>query len=746
MALVARSALEESNSSVLVAAIDVLHACLIQFDLMTDVDQVEWTPRDAQGHARVVAYIDEDEVSDVKDIADPIQALLFTQLPPRLLQLIDAQQAPLVSSHAQLQLLEICVVIAMHSPRAAAQFLEGTAVFSLLNSLLSVATVDTLLKSIEMTAATLLWILRLCQADKIHAQQLLDHQVLASTKVFLAMRFPPALLPLQTLTMRIWRVCLSYRLDQPSIAYLFPLLCGYDAKALTQSVDSISLEPWPRVMQECILDALVFLIDEASTVAFLPFFIQQASELGTQSASAVRFLAATYPLLFTYPSLEPAPFVSVWPTLRTLSTNLSPQVVEAIVALHQIVAANPHSLVQVDLEETVAFIQSYVPSLTTTPKPQLAVAAALLEFVISWKGVNDSMRDWVRATAYPLLQCIQPGQHKLVRQLLRCVLEQPPLVAIYEALLCPPAISKNITCHTLQPLESTSKSANPTVSTLPPPPGWVFALASRLHSMDSQEESIMLTHLVKFLTVVETRQPELFAAISPTDKVLHLAHVYLWEAEAWRDCSAGLHALIHRYIRQRHDQDKPDSLMDATERIVSVQHQSVSNLLSTLVQVFCNVSFGDKGLAWILTMYLQPNRVPIATQFAVWNEVAQLQCLHLLETITDLESVYVVDDAILDAYLQSVVQQHLTAEKGMAMYRMVVHHIAHFCFTGAVTSLRKQSMLLEVFQSKLRRLIHDMVSNPTNETTRAMLTHAKDLGPFAPYSDVIQECLNNIGE
>ncbi|RHY31429.1 hypothetical protein DYB32_003505 [Aphanomyces invadans] len=173
--------------------------------------------------------------------------------------------------------------------------------------------------------------------------------------------------------------------------------------------------------------------------------------------------------------------------------------------------------------------------------------------------------------------------------------------------------------------------------------------------------------------------------------------------------------------------------MDATERIVSVQHQSVSNLLSTLVQVFCNVSFGDKGLAWILTMYLQPNRVPIATQFAVWNEVAQLQCLHLLEVPTRSRDVLVPPYA-----------QHLTAEKGMAMYRMVVHHIAHFCFTGAVTSLRKQSMLLEVFQSKLRRLIHDMVSNPTNETTRAMLTHAKDLDPFAPYSEVIQECLNNI--
>ncbi|RHX97902.1 hypothetical protein DYB36_003920 [Aphanomyces astaci] len=40
------------------------------------------------GRVHVVTYIDEDEVSDVKEIADPIQALLFTQFQSRLLYVV----------------------------------------------------------------------------------------------------------------------------------------------------------------------------------------------------------------------------------------------------------------------------------------------------------------------------------------------------------------------------------------------------------------------------------------------------------------------------------------------------------------------------------------------------------------------------------------------------------------------------------------------------------------------------------
>ncbi|RHZ11033.1 hypothetical protein DYB31_014150, partial [Aphanomyces astaci] len=147
--------------------------------------------------------------------------------------------------------------------------------------------------------------------------------------------------------MRIWRVCLSYKLDQPSIAYLFPLLCGYAAQALTQSVDSVPLEPWPAVMQDAIWDALVFLVDQtaAATVAFLPFFIHQASQAAGPRASALRFLAATYPLLFTFPSLDVTPFVAVWPTLK-LSMSDPPSLIEAIVAFQRVVAAHPHPKLQ----------------------------------------------------------------------------------------------------------------------------------------------------------------------------------------------------------------------------------------------------------------------------------------------------------------------------------------------------------------------------------------------------------------
>ncbi|RHZ30378.1 hypothetical protein DYB37_012379, partial [Aphanomyces astaci] len=369
--------------------------------------------------------------------------------------------------------------------------------------------------------------------------------------------------------MRIWRVCLSYKLDQPSIAYLFPLLCGYAAQALTQSVDSVPLEPWPAVMQDAIWDALVFLVDQtaAATVAFLPFFIHQASQAAGPRASALRFLAATYPLLFTFPSLDVTPFVAVWPTLK-LSMSDPPSLIEAIVAFQRVVAAHPHPKLQVDISDTVAFTQSYVSTRTAgtlvMPRADVATAlVALVDFVALSTSAND---DWARATAYQLLQHTQPGQHTSVRQLLRSVLVHPSLVAIYEALLNPHASNNKTWTH-----------------------------------------------------------PTLLTGISPTVKILHLAHVYLWEADAWRDCSAELHALLERYIREqlRDERQQGNSLMDATERIVAVQHHSVANLLSSLVQVFCNESYGDKGLAWILTLYFHPSQVSVATHSAVWNEIAQ---------------------------------------------------------------------------------------------------------------------------
>ncbi|RHY48447.1 hypothetical protein DYB34_011215 [Aphanomyces astaci] len=103
----------------------------------------------------------------------------------------------------------------------------------------------------------------------------------------------------------------------------------------------------------------------------------------------------------------------------------------------------------------------------------------------------------------------------------------------------------------------------------------------------------------------------------------------------------------------------------------------------------------------------------------------------------DLEG-YVVDDVLLDAYLQSVLRQHLTADKGAAMYRWVVHHIGHFCFSGPVASSRKHSMLRRLLEAPSTQLVRDVVLNPANETTTAMLAHVQDLPPFAAFRDTIQ--------
>ncbi|KAF0686865.1 Aste57867_21369 [Aphanomyces stellatus] len=719
MALVARSACEDSNQSVLLGGIDTLHACLVQFSLMAQVDTVALTPVDAQGHVHVVEYIDEDEITDVKGIQDPIQALLFTQFPARLLYLLD--QNRVANTHAQMQLLDIAIVVAMHSRRAAAQLVEGPGVHTLLKAYLSVESLEALLRVQESVAKTLLLILRLCQADKVHAVAFLDHHVLASTKVFLAMRHP-ALLPLQMLTMRIWRVCLAYELDQSSVAYLFPLLCGYSAQSLTQSLDTVPLEPWPLAMQECILDAMVYIVSP-DTIGFLPFFLHQASTIAASNAHALAFLTAIYPLVFQFPSLDLAPFQALWPTLHLHATQ-SPALVVAIVDLFAVVAAHPHPALHVDVDATLEFVQRYVMASTTI---STSVAATLLHFVATHGGDGA----WVRAQAYPLFLESEPGQPTTTTHLLTCILQHPALVALYQAMLTPSSSSSSTTetsCHTILPEHKVHSTS------LPPPPSWLFSLFSRLHSMESHQETTVLRLLLATLGDMETTQAHLLASIPTQDKLIHLAHVYFWEAESWRDTQAQLHPLVLQYIRGASMAD----LMASADRIVALQQQSTANFLTTLIQTFCNVSYGDVALAQVLTVFLTA-AVPAETRLAVWNQVAQFQCLHLLETASDLETPYVVDEALLDAFVQAVVRGHLSAEKGATMYRIVLHHIGHFVFSGSVDSTRKHAMLLHVFKAANPALIRDVVCNPSNESTVAMLQRIQDLPAFAPFRDQISQ-------
>ncbi|KAH9162069.1 hypothetical protein LEN26_001116 [Aphanomyces euteiches] len=716
IALVARSACEESNQSVLLAGVDLLHACLVQSSLAVQLDSVSFSPiKVGEGH--VVEYIDTEEVTNVTEIADPIQALCMTQFGSRLIELVHRQR------DGQLQLLDIAVAISMHSRRAAAHVMESTNISTTLNSLLSVDSVDSLIRNQEVVAKALLWILRLCQADKVHAQHFHDEQVLASTKVFLAMRHS-ALLPLQVLTMRVWRVCLSYQIDQNSVTYLFPLLCGYSAQSLTQSIDSVPLEPWPEVMQDAILDAMIHLATPES-MAFLPFFLNQASQ--RKSAHTLAFLKTVYPLHFQSTALEVDRFVDIWPSLR-LESTLSHDEIREMVGLFDIVLANPHPSLTVDIGTVLAFLETYIPTLEDEA---MATKASLLEFMTRHNRENARLRCWIQSVAYPLVRQTLPGQNVIVKELLASVFQNASLEAIYLALLSPLLPCSWTSCHTIFPEHGQDFPKGPISMS------WVFTLFSRLHSMETKQETIVLKHLLAFLADIEATQPEVLATVPGTEKIVYLAHVYLWEAESFRDTHNQLHPLVQKYIEAA----DMSQLMTTTETIASMQQQSVANFISSLVDVFCNTSFGDVGLAWILTMYLQPSSIPLETRVALWNQVAQYQCLHLLQTVCDLTSSYVVEDTLLNAFMESLLRSQLTAEKGTSMYRMVIHHVGHFCFSGSLTASRKQTMLRQMLQKASSQLVDDVVQNPTNETTQEMLQHLLSLPDFIPYKDQLSTYL-----
>ncbi|CAK4513216.1 unnamed protein product [Aphanomyces euteiches] len=693
-------ACEVSNQSVLLAGVDLLHACLIKV-----------------GEGHVVEYIDTEEVTNVTEIADPIQALCMTQFGSRLIELVHRQR------DGQLQLLDIAVAISMHSRRAAAHIMESTNISTTLNSLLSVDSVDSLIRNQEVVAKALLWILRLCQADKVHAQHFHDEQVLASTKVFLAMRHS-ALLPLQVLTMRVWRVCLSYQIDQNSVTYLFPLLCGYSAQSLTQSIDSVPLEPWPEVMQDAILDAMIHLATPES-MAFLPFFLNQASQ--RKSAHTLAFLKTVYPLHFQSTALEVDRFVDIWPSLR-LESTLSHDEIREMVGLFDVVLANPHPSLTVDIGTVLAFLETYIPTLEDEA---MATKASLLEFMTRHNRENARLRCWIQSVAYPLVRQTLPGQHVIVKELLASVFQNASLEAIYLALLSPLLPCSWTSCHTIFPEHGQGFPKGPISMS------WVFTLFSRLHSMETKQETIVLKHLLAFLADIEATQPEVLATVPGTEKIVYLAHVYLWEAESFRDTHNQLHPLVQKYIEAA----DMSQLMTTTETIASMQQQSVANFISSLVDVFCNTSFGDVGLAWILTMYLQPSPIPLETRVALWNQVAQYQCLHLLQTVCDLTSSYVVEDTLLNAFMESLLRSQLTAEKGTSMYRMVIHHVGHFCFSGSLTASRKQTMLRQMLQKASSQLVDDVVQNPTNETTQEMVRHLLSLPDFIPYKDQLSTYL-----
>jgi RNA polymerase II-associated protein 1 len=181
---------------------------------------------------------------------DPVQGLLKMAIVSRLRFIVTAIQLP--DDDAMDKLLEILLQIAAHSPRAAQAIASDR---NLLKALQTKYLENELVLTLQtepaeaftLAAARTLKVLRLvrvlCQGSRAVATALVEGGVIQSTKGFLAIRsddetggatIKDSLEKIHLETLRVWRVLLQYGLDFHCVAYLYPLLCGFDGVGLVR--------------------------------------------------------------------------------------------------------------------------------------------------------------------------------------------------------------------------------------------------------------------------------------------------------------------------------------------------------------------------------------------------------------------------------------------------------------------------------------------------------------------------------
>ncbi|EQC27424.1 hypothetical protein SDRG_14750 [Saprolegnia diclina VS20] len=752
IALALRHALDDANQSVLTAGIDALHAALVRFDVLCiQPTGVAMTPVDRFGKLRVVRYLqpaakqdtDEDDDGDkdpddvpmeLKELAaaDAIQALLKTHLPFRLRHLLSLSSLRGTRSHDQV--LDLCVALAMHSRRAATHLLEVKGMTSVLLELLSHEGIDDVLATLAMRRKTMVLLRRLCQANAALAAVCLQDQLLTATKVVLAIRHP-GLLPLQLDALRLWSVCLSYGIDLHSVAYLYPLLCGYPAAGL--AADGVALSPWPIEVQCAILDALTLLVrngvEAAQYYRLLPFFVQQATDLLSQHAAlstspmvaaAVRFLAAAWPIVqFNTTILDVDPYIRVTPVLSTLfdavlasSTGLEwlPDLLAYFTALAAAPAKQlpPVSLAGLAKAMTPGFLKQLAPHRS------IGVACALF---CTTHGSSETAVLWPLCVAW-LASC-QPGDEADARSIVRVLFatQFPALCALFSAMAGASPNPKE-TCHVVQPEDAPS--------TLPWPTYWLFSLFSRIASSDMSASAwqTLLAEACSLLLQLETSAPALLDATPTAHKLVHLSHVYLLETDAWLSPAVATHLqpLVAHYVNAV----AADGWHDALGHVVQCykpcepgkEPALVQSFVESLLQVFCGASYGDVGVSAIMTLCLHPS-LPLELRLWLWSELSMNGGLALVTVPTALASslLATTESKMLDAYVASVVSVTITATRGKDLYAVATHHLARYCLGASelAASQRQQQVWLRLLQSPAKALAADLAGHAEAKDARA---------------------------
>ncbi|KDO18922.1 hypothetical protein SPRG_15764 [Saprolegnia parasitica CBS 223.65] len=628
---------------------------------------------------------------------------------------------------------------------------------SVLLELLSHEGIDDVLATLPMRRKTMVLLRRLCQADAALAAMCLQDQLLTATKVVLAIRHP-GLLPLQLDALRLWSVCLSYGIDLHSVAYLYPLLCGYPAAGLAS--DAVTLSPWPIEMQCAILDALALLVrngvEAAQYYRLLPFFVQQATDLVAQQsalvaspmvAAAVRFLAAAWPIVqFNTTILDVDPYVRVTPVLSTLydtvlasSTGLE-WLPDLLTYFTELTAAPAKQLPPVSLAALASAMQ---PAFLTQLAPHRSIGVACALFYTTHGSSDAAVALWPLCLEW--LATCEPGDEADVRSIVRILFEKPcpALCALFTA-MAGPSPSPKETCHVVQPEDAPS--------TLPWPTYWLFSLFSRIASSDMSATAwqTLLTEACSLLLQLETSSPALLASTPTAHKLVHLSHVYLLETDAWLSPAVAtpLQALVAHYL----DAVAADGWHEALSYVVQCykpcelgkEPALVQSFIESLLQVFCGASYGDVGLSAIVTLCLHPS-LPLELRLWLWSELSTNGGLALVTVPTALvlSLLATTDSKMLDAYVGSVVSETITATRGKDLYAVATHHLARYCLGASelAASQRQQQVWLRLLQSPSKALVKDVVGHAEAKDARAKMQWCIQQPAFALVQSTLQSLL-----
>ncbi|OQR95813.1 hypothetical protein THRCLA_07553 [Thraustotheca clavata] len=749
--LILRQTLEDTNHSVLTAGIDAMHAALVAFDVeKIQPYSVAIYPVDRLGKPHSIRYVESNAPSEeekeepesvplsVKEIAqiDPIQALLKTHLPFRIRYLLELASLQATISH--IQLLDMCIALAMHSRRVAIELMEIKGFSSVLMELLSHEGIDDLLATLPMRLRVVLLIRRLCQADAKIAQICLQHQLLTATKVVLGVRHP-GLLPLQLATIRLWTVCLSYGVDLHSFAYLYPLLCGYPATGLTGTP---SIVPWPVEMQLEILYALTVLtsngVESAQYYRLLPYFVHQAQTMlqsipHEQLGYCIGFLAKVWPIVQHNTSiLDTEPYVLATPVLISLYTqainsNKNIQLIPKLLQYFTSLASAPLDRLQVSLcdmakEMTCVYFQQLdrengVPSIDFYTQNMAEPLPAEESRVIFHRGL-----EW--------MQDLLPGEEKDADIVLNVIFmaKYPAVLALLRALLGrSTSHNPKESCHRIQP------ELPP--STLPWPAYWLFSPFSRIAASDlntSQWQSL-LTQACTLLLELETSSPEVLKTTPIAQKLLHLSHIYLLETDSWVEpvVRNTLQSLVDYYINRIDLANLSwysallTVLQCYKECEAGKEVELAQSFVDSLVQVFCGVSYGDSGLSGVLVLCMHPT-IPLDMRLWLWKELDTNGGLSLLVIPPSLQQGFLydsIDYKLVEAYAKSLATLSISATRGADAYKLAVHHIATYCFSSKSVEMtnRQQTMFLQILQSKSEKLVQDLLKVSTSFNIKAKL-------------------------